>query len=137
MLRLPYLLSRGNLITARENPPYSYGSQIKLPQREEPNKLNPDEGINKSYNQQRHIPRTRAAIMKGGRQGGGNNVKVRILAAKITGQRNGKTGQRLRRRKSNASQRSAYLTDRKKRERERYGLLRLLIGGEAPRRTAH
>ena len=75
--------------------------------------------------------------MKGGRQGGGNNVKVRILAAKITGQRNGKTGQRLRRRKSNASQRTAYLTDRKKRERERDGFLRLLIGGEAPRRTAH
>ena len=28
-------------------PPYSYGSQIKLPQREEPNKLNPDIGTNK------------------------------------------------------------------------------------------
>ena len=122
----------------RETPPSSYGSQVKLPQGEEPNKLNPDKGINKSSNQQGHIPTDKSSNNKGGgRQGGGNNVKVRILAAKITGQRNGKTGQRLRRRKSNASQRSAYLTDRKKRERERYGLLRLLIGGEAPRRTAH
>ena len=56
----------GNLITVRETPPSSYGSQVKLPQGEEPNKLNPDKGINKSSNQQGHIPTDKSSNNKGG-----------------------------------------------------------------------